>query len=189
MADMIDVSSVQHPHNVAIDWKAVASSGVKAVMVKATEGATYVNPWLVRDAEGAEAAGLWVGFYHFAHPSLSAPQAQIDAFIRAIGPLAHQIGLALDIEEQEGLSWPELASWSHTFLTALRTHTSWPILYSDRSWLEEMPGAPFGGRLWLASPGVHPTTRPYAWQMGTATVPGIARLVDVGQLYDMPVIH
>ena len=186
MADMIDVSSLQHPHGAAINYEQVAASGVQAVMVKASEGVHYVNPWLAKDGEEFRKAGLHVGFYHFAHPGQTSPAEQVDYFARAVGTLRHDIGLSLDLERKDGKRWAQLADWAHTFLDALGHHTQWASLYTDRSWLADLPGAPFNHRLWLASPGVHPDRRPFAWQMGTATVPGISAMVDVGQLYDIP---
>ena len=52
-ARMIDVSSNNHPNDKPIDWQAVAGAGYGHVMIKCSEGAGYVNPWLKRDADGA----------------------------------------------------------------------------------------------------------------------------------------
>ena len=54
----IDVASHQHPDNAPIDWAAVAAAGWAFVIVKATEGVGYVNPFFAQDVAGARAAGL-----------------------------------------------------------------------------------------------------------------------------------
>lgn len=57
----IDVSS----HNGDIDFRAVAADTVSFVYVKATEGAYWKDSCFERNFDGARAAGLRVGAYHF----------------------------------------------------------------------------------------------------------------------------
>lgn len=57
----IDVSR----HNGHIDWKSVAADSVEFVFIKATEGVNHRDSMLLRHYEGARAAGLRTGFYHF----------------------------------------------------------------------------------------------------------------------------
>ena len=59
----IDVSKYQG----AIDWNAVAASGVKFVWIKATEGGDHVDERFRDNWEGAKAAGLALGAYHFVY--------------------------------------------------------------------------------------------------------------------------
>lgn len=183
---MIDVSSLQHVNNQPINWCYVEKSGVQAVMVKATEGVGYINPWLERDARNAEASGLFVGYYHYCHPGSNSPSTEVDYFARAIAPLKHQLGLAMDLEVTEGLTWPELADWGHQFLDMLALHTAWPIMYSNENFLTNMAGAPWGHRLWYASPSRRPRRQVWAWQNGTITVPGVPDQVDSDVLYEIP---
>ena len=58
---IIDLSS-NNPH--PIDFNAVKASGVTGVIVKATEGTGYTNPFYAQDMAGARAAGLDVAAYH-----------------------------------------------------------------------------------------------------------------------------
>ena len=76
----VDVSSWQHPYGEAIDWEDVAKDGYTFMLVKATQGTGYQNPWLHRDIDDARAAGLLVGAYHFleVNPEIS---QQADVFI------------------------------------------------------------------------------------------------------------
>ena len=57
----IDVSH----HNGTIDFGRVAADTVEFVMIKATEGVDMVDSCMARNYDGAVAAGLKVGFYHF----------------------------------------------------------------------------------------------------------------------------
>lgn len=77
----IDVSAYQ-PH---IDWRAVAAGGDSFAFVKATEGASYVSPTFREQRDGAKAAGLLVGAYHFARWERDDPEAQAEHFARTIG--------------------------------------------------------------------------------------------------------
>lgn len=57
----IDVST----HQGEINWAAVASDGIDAAYVKASEGATFEDDRFAENWAGARAAGLEVGAYHF----------------------------------------------------------------------------------------------------------------------------
>lgn len=183
---MIDVSGNNHDGGEPIDWPEVARSGVRAVMVKATEGDNYTNEWLGRDAHGAHAAGLHIGYYHFANPSVTelAIEHEIDYFVAAIDPLPRDLGVALDLEVSNGLSWLELANYARTFLDPLAQKKIGTSLYVNTSWLSNLPGAPFGHRLWLAQWGSRPRRTVWAWQSsGSWTCPGIPGEVDRDTLY------
>lgn len=57
----VDVSN----HQGEIDWERVADDDMKFAYIKATEGGDYVDEWFERNWEGADAAGLDRGAYHF----------------------------------------------------------------------------------------------------------------------------
>ena len=59
----IDVSKFQGD----IDWNAVANSGVKFAWIKATEGGDYADARFQANWEGAKAAGIPRGAYHFVY--------------------------------------------------------------------------------------------------------------------------
>lgn len=187
--DMIDVSSNNHPEGEPIDWANVHYSGIDAVMVKATEGTTYVNPYFASDVEGAHKAGMSVGFYHFAHPVQNNVAMELHHFVDACRGHSHECGMALDFEDLGGRDPARFRPWVADFLHGLRSHTAWPVLYCDRSVLAGLGTGIAGHFLWIASPGVHPTDRPWAWQCGPATVPGISGPVDLDHLYAVPGKH
>lgn len=180
---MIDVSANNHLGEEAIDWPAVYAAGYHAVMIKASEGATYDNPWLGQDSRGAIAAGLEVGYYHFAHPGLNSAITESDHFLKTVAGLHHDLGLGLDLEVQEREPWSALARWAKTFHVQVRQHADHSPLYVNDYFLENLPGAPWGARLWLAQTA-RPRRQVWAWQMTTAAkVPGIAVPTDVGFLH------
>jgi GH25 family lysozyme M1 (1,4-beta-N-acetylmuramidase) len=53
-----------------IDWTTVKNAGVRFGWSKATEGTGYVNPNFVSQINGATAAGIYMGLYHYARPDL-----------------------------------------------------------------------------------------------------------------------
>lgn len=180
---MIDVSSNNHVDGKQIDWRAVEAAGYGAVMVKCSEGVDYLNGWRQNDGHYAAIAGLRVGYYHFAHPGRNTAEAEAAYALAAIANLPRMLGLALDLEVTEGLSWPALAEWAQDFHARVRQVVDHSPYYLNQYFLTNLPGAPWGDRLW------HPATaRPrfevWAWQETTpAHVPGVATLTDVGTLH------
>ncbi|ATO50289.1 GH25 family lysozyme [Brevibacillus laterosporus] len=64
-----------------INRNQVESDGVKYAFIKATEGTSLVDRKLKENAQGANRAGIKVGYYHFAHPDLSV-QSQAEHFVQ-----------------------------------------------------------------------------------------------------------
>lgn len=92
-----DVSSNNaHP----IDWQAVKRAGHTFAFVKATEGATYTNPYFAPDSAGARAAGLVVGAYHWVSPSDPVAQARRAATVIKAVRQPGDLPVALDFEQQ-----------------------------------------------------------------------------------------
>jgi len=87
----IDVGDAQ-PH---IDWPAVAAAGIRIVMIKCTEGATFVSPTFAAQWKGALDARLKPIPYHFLRPGSA--DAQVQRF-RNVAALAKNQPYALDWE-------------------------------------------------------------------------------------------
>lgn len=175
---MIDISANNHPDDKPIDWAKVKAGGTDAVMIKATEGVGYINPWLGRDAQAAYAANLAVGYYHFARPASSRALMQAAAALEAIHGLPRTLGLALDLEVTDGMSWDALATWALAFHTNARKVVTHSPLYVNDNFLNNMPGAPWGERLWLAQTA-RPRREVWAWQTTTPIeIAGIVGPVD-----------
>lgn len=80
------------------------------VVVKATEGTTYLNPSCYTHAEQALRLGKKLGFYHYA--SVGNAEEEADWFLQCIGSYIDQVVLVLDWEgrvTEEGQSWAK--SW------------------------------------------------------------------------------
>lgn len=89
-ADVIDVSSYQGSLSVE-DFQHMKNNGVQAILVKLTEGTSYVNPFAKSQVENAKAAGLNVGAYHF---SWFTDQASAEAEADFFAGKAREYGLS-----------------------------------------------------------------------------------------------
>jgi len=88
----IDVSH----HQGAIDWIRVAHDGISFAYIKASEGATFVDPRFVENWSGAGDAGLDRGGYHF-FSLCSSGAEQASNFLRVV-PDRLELPPAVDLE-------------------------------------------------------------------------------------------
>lgn len=199
----VDVASYQHPAGAPIDWVAVRNAGHNFAIVKATEGSGYTNPYFAGDWNGAAAAGLYRGAYHYARPALPLSTAvdQARYFVSRAGSMTGGVDLpgVLDLEETGGLGQRDLADWTRVWLGEVERLTGkLPILYTGYYFWRDNVGNPadIGARyrLWLPSYPNDPnstTFRPLVpagwatwtfWQYtSTGSVPGISGNVDVNR--------
>ena len=186
----VDVSKYQHDGGRAIDWAAVRRSGQSFAFVKATGGTDRVDPWFAREWAAAGRAGMVRGAYHYADPRGSA-LAQAAFVVSVVGSTreSNNLGIALDLEDDGGLSPARLRVWAHTFLAEVERRTGRvPILYTyPYFWQHAMAGdRTFGAYpLWLArysstAPAPLPGwSRWTFWQhSSTSRVQGIPGTVD-----------
>lgn len=89
----IDISN----HNGKVDFKKVRESGVKVVIIKATEGVGWKDKFLGQHYTGAKNEGLEIGFYHFMSET-SSPSQQAVEFWNAIKDMKFNVLPCLDIE-------------------------------------------------------------------------------------------
>lgn len=89
----VDVSA----HQGEIDWERVAGDGIEFAYIKATEGQGWVDERFAANWDGAAAAGLDRGAYHFF--TLCAPgDEQARNFLRVAPPDAGALPPAIDLE-------------------------------------------------------------------------------------------
>lgn len=89
----IDVSN----HQGVIDWKALPGQGVDFAYIKATEGGDFTDKAFMRNWQGAAAAGIERGAYHFF--TLCRPGAEQAAhFIASVPVDARALPPAVDLE-------------------------------------------------------------------------------------------
>lgn len=181
-----------------VDWTAVAGSGVRFAILKATEGRTFVDDHYQANRAGATAAGLVVTAYHFARPDGRAddPVVEADHFVDTAALGAGNIVPALDLEVSGGLGTDELIGWTRAWLERVRARVGVrPMIYSSPGFWKSAMGdtrafADAGYRfLWVAhwtsnsQPAVPADNwggRGWTfWQWTScASVPGIAGCVD-----------
>lgn len=151
MINGIDVASYQ-PETYAV-------TGLDFVFVKATEGTSYINPRMARQAATARSAGLALGFYHFLHPGNIAAQAQY--FVDKCASL-HGDMLVCDWESAPGAGGASCAE-KDAFLREvkrLRPTTHKVGLYCNTDyWLHRDKTSYCADFLWIADPN-HPAGHP-----------------------------
>ncbi|KAL8868474.1 MAG: hypothetical protein Q9174_004970 [Haloplaca sp. 1 TL-2023] len=168
-----------------VNYQGAYNSGARFVIIKATEGTTYIDPAFSKHYTGATKAGLIRGGYHFARPTSSSGATQANFF------LAHGGGWSgdgrtlpgmLDIEYNPsgatcyGLSKSAMVSWISSFVNQYHSKTGrWPMIYSTNDWWTTCTGnsAAFNTKCPLvlaryssAGPGTIPGGWPYQtiWQ-------------------------
>lgn len=191
-----DVSRWQHPNGKAIDWAAVRGGGSSFVIIKATEGGTYTNPYFAGDAAGARANGLAVGAYHYARPAMpistAADQARL--FARTVGEVRQPATIApvLDLETSGGLTSGQLVTWAQLFTETLQQVSGrTPIVYTYPSfWRVQMADTRALTRypLWLATYRPNPPAPVGGWPAwtiwqysATSRIAGISGNVDMNR--------
>jgi lysozyme len=183
----IDVSA----HQGTIDWGAVATDGVHAAYVKATEGATFRDPRFEENWRGARAAGLQVGAYHFFTLCRGGAE-QATNLLSALAGVDGATGsgtlpVAVDLELSGNCSArpprEQVQAEVDAFVEAVEAATGRPVVYylldgwADRypttterpHWVRSMPWRPAGDWVW--------------WQVNSrARVDGIDGPVDLNVL-------
>ncbi len=192
----VDVSNWQHPFGAAIDWNQVRASGRTFAFIKATGGPDYTNPYFRGDWDGAAAAGMYRGAYHYARPALplSTAVAQARYFVSTTGTMqgAGDLPPVLDLETANGLAPGDVVAWAQTWLVEVQRLTGrTPIVYTGYYFWQDHLGstsALAGYRLWLpwytTNPFIVRVAPPWGawtfWQWSsTGTVPGITTNVDL----------
>ncbi|MDQ4108083.1 MAG: glycoside hydrolase family 25 protein [Actinomycetota bacterium] len=161
----IDVSEYQG----RIDWRSVASTPTRFVIIRATMGNRYRDRWYAENLSGATANDLIVGAYHFAKPGFAPwdARAEADHFLDVARVAPGDLVPVLDIEETGGLSRRRLRVWTRTWLDRVRMRTGvramiytgshfWRGSMRNTSWFAEL-----GHPLWVAH-----------WYVRTPDVPG-----------------
>jgi GH25 family lysozyme M1 (1,4-beta-N-acetylmuramidase) len=178
-----------------IDWPTVASTNVRFVIARATQG-TAVDPTYPQNLAGATENGIAVGTYHVAVPSAATgdASAEPDAFVAAARNASGDILPVLDLEDTGDLSVADLQDWVRRWLSAVRSALGVrPMIYTSPSFWHDSMGdtewfANHGFPLWIAHWDVKVPTVPANdwgghgwtfWQWNDCwTVSGITGCVD-----------
>jgi lysozyme len=184
----IDVSKYQG----VIDWQAAAQGGVRFAYLKATEGGDRVDDQFQANWNGARAAGIPTGAYHFYY-FCRPVEDQIAWFKTHVPPAADALPPVLDME------WNQLSPTCKLRPPAAKIHADMgkflvemerfygkkPIIYTTVDFHRqiltgELENYPF----WVRSVSGHPEqrygNRSWAFWQYTATgsVPGVKGRVD-----------
>lgn len=166
MVTGVDISNWQNKRG-PIDFDRVAGAGHKFVCAKASEGASYADPFYKPNRTGTLDAGMVFGAYHFMK-SGSTWQSQVNQFLGAINNGQDCRFLMCDAEDN-GLTDDQVVKWCE----AVQTATKLPVTiycgaYTDpvwrsAGWLKFDP--------WLASYTANYTTNPDPTKIKVPTGP------------------
>jgi lysozyme len=208
----IDVSHWQSD----LDWNKVVTNNnpdfptPEFAIIKATQGTKYIDTKAITNATGAKAAGLKIGYYHYAEQFISNntneiitnSREQATFFINTIKNNLPEpnFPLILDIEDDiaNNKLWSKVKTnndlWINTFLNELKNAKYNAIIYSGRPWLNEHTSSNFSSYpLWHAQYPKEPEfTNPTiangwkdwtAWQFSpNGSVNGINGRVDINAM-------
>ena len=176
----IDVSE----NNGAVDWNAVAAAGYQFAIVRASYGRTGVDDRFLENVEGAHAAGLKVGAYHYSY-ALNAEQAAEEA--AHCGQIIANAGVLLelpvwyDMEDADGYKQrhgivldPSHPQYDREYLAELFTDMCKTFLenigldcgvYASLSWFDEyIDWKNLDCAVWNAQWGVSDDIEGMMWQ-------------------------
>ena len=154
MSDVvIDLSHWQAP----VDFAQAKAGGIVAVILKATQGTSFVDPTFASRVVEASGAGLLLGAYHFF--DTADPTAQAGYFLATVARTGMQMLMALDFEPSA--TNQAIENNAAVFISTVRMMTGiWPVLHTGR-W-EVAPAQPAfqDCPLWLAEYGASPICPP-----------------------------
>ena len=146
MLNFIDISSYQATLNLV-----AVSSSIQGVIVKATEGTNYVNPYCDKHYQQAKKCNLLRGFYHFA--GTDKPEAEAEYFWNNCRNYFRDGIPILDWEGKQSVDWV------NRFVRHLKDISGvWCWIYAN-PWRFNQGGVEKNCARWVASyPAVsHPT--------------------------------
>ena len=190
----IDVSKFQGD----IDWNAVANSGVKFAWIKATEGGDFADARFQANWEGAKAAGIPRGAYHFVY-WCRPPLEEISNFEQNAPVEDDALPPVLDVEAtptsqtcHRHLTQDGAIADMQVMLQEMERHYGKrPIIYATVDFYEAIlsDGALTDYPIWVRSTKYHPAVRYgsrawHFWQyQSDGRVPGIGGNVDQDAFY------
>ncbi|WP_458119778.1 glycoside hydrolase family 25 protein [Paenibacillus sp. Z6-24] len=152
-AQGIDVSHWQG----SINWNQVRADGRQFVFVKASEGTSYRDNRFITNIQGARAAGMLVGAYHFLNAqSTAAAQREAAHFIECLnmvgGAQSLDLPPVMDYEDNPGkLNPSQITAIALAFLQEVeRLGGRRPILYTGNAFATRFGRSLSDYDLWIA---------------------------------------
>lgn len=126
----------------------IRDSHVQGVIVKATQGTSYVNPRCNHQYELAGQLGKLRGLYHYAGGGN--PEAEAQYFINNIKNYVGKAVLILDWESYQNASWGN-TSWARRFVDEVHRLTGvWCLIYVQESALWQVANCAKDCGVWVA---------------------------------------
>lgn len=120
----------------------------QGVIVKATQGTGYVNPYCDTDYQAAKNAGKLLGVYHYA--AGGDPVEEAKYFLANVKNYIGEAILGLDWEAGQNASWGN-ANWCRTFVDYVHSQTGvYPIIYVQFSAVWQVANCSNSCGLWGA---------------------------------------
>lgn len=193
----VDLSSYQHPNGAPIDFTEAHAAGWDFAVIKATEGASYQNPYFAADVKAATQAGFAVDAYHWVSPASPAAD-QVANVLRTLKAVGFSGRVWLDFEQSRdthtvldgvraGVRAAGLQTGTYTYPEFWREygdHTC-QACAADPLWLAwDFPEEPTAQAVAARGFTIAPWSQVAMWQYaGTSVpVPGIPGLQDGNRL-------
>ena len=126
----------------------IRDSHAQGVIVKATQGTSYVNPRCNHQYELAGQLGKLRGLYHYAGGGN--PEAEAQYFINNIKNYVGKAVLILDWESYQNASWGN-TSWARRFVDEVHRLTGvWCLIYVQKSALWQVANCASKCGVWVA---------------------------------------
>lgn len=116
-----------------INYERVRNDGIEVVYIRSSEGASYVDPYYLRNYNNAKSNGLKIGFYHYlTATTVEEAIKQADFFVSLVGGLEADCKLAMDFEQFDGLGVEQINAISLAFLERVEQRSGKEVvIYSD----------------------------------------------------------
>lgn len=190
--DMVDVSNNNGAMTVANFQDMYNNYGVKAAVTKISEGNSFKDATAANNIKTAQAAGLYINGYHYAHYSSVAgaiAEADYAAQTAKADGLPNGAVLAADVEssEQSASSVSQNNADNAAFMNEVAKYGYRSTIYTMGSWVGSVMNVDQG---WIAAYPYDPTgqdwyTGNHGWQWSSSyQFSGSYGNFDVSELYD-----
>ena len=176
----IDVSKYQG----AINWAAVAQSGVSYAFIKVGSTKSGVDPYFAANVTAAQAAGIRTGVYIYSYAtSVEAAAQEAQLVLQWIEGYNINFPVAFDIEDstQKGLDAATCTAMANTFCSIIAAAGYTPILYTYTNFYKSHFTSGLAYDKWIAQYSDHNDIAGWAiWQYSSSgSVAGISGRVDM----------
>lgn len=159
-----DISS--HQRN---NYKSIIDDNNSFVIIKSSEGRSYVNPYMDDMVKYSESKGKLIGFYHYGRPENgNTPEQEARHFCNTV---KKYIGRSVLILDYEGEAHKCGAKWAVRWIREVKRLTGvLPMFYTSESYLRLYePVVKTGAGLWVAkyslsTPKISPWEIVALWQ-------------------------